>query len=62
MGGVNQRYSWVDGGVLSEKIVFSLSIKYTEPAQIENVATTWSLDLLLLQLSIARSLGNRIQK
>ena len=55
MGGVNQRYSWVDtyGSVLSEKIVFSLSIKYTEPAQIENVATTWSLDLLLLQLSIA---------
>ena len=55
MGGVNQRYSWVDtyGSVLSEKVVFSLSIKYTEPAQIENVATTWSLDLLLLQLSIA---------
>ena len=43
MGGVNQRYSWVDGGVLSEEIVTDpaqcllVSKMFTNPAQIQNV-------------------------
>ena len=37
MGGVNQRYSWVDGGVLSEEIVLVVCKMFTETAQIQNV-------------------------
>ena len=37
MGGVNQGYAWVDGGVLSEEIVFACLKMFTESAQIEIV-------------------------